>query len=295
MSERPLVSILTPSLNHGAFLSACLQSVREQTYPNLEHIVQDGGSTDDSLEILSSAPGVFWESTQDQGQSHALNLALQRSKGDYIGVLNADDLYLPKAIAEAVSWLERHPEIAVVYGDQLNVSPEGEPLNLYSPGSWSFEGLYCVELIPPAQAAFFRRSSLEKVGFFIDSSLPTCPDYELWVRLGLEFPMLYVPQVWAYYRNHPHSETSQSQMVESMVQARRTVMERLESTPEYRARLLPLRERAECGLNLWATLAQLNCRQRLKALPYLQRAALFTRTDDQKRRLKQAVRRWFRP
>jgi len=82
VAERPLVSILTPSFNQARWLPDNLESVRRQTYPNVEHVVMDGGSTDGSVDVLSSAPGrVVWRSEPDSGQSDALNKALNQIRG----------------------------------------------------------------------------------------------------------------------------------------------------------------------------------------------------------------------
>jgi glycosyltransferase involved in cell wall biosynthesis len=108
MSRRPLVSILTPSFNQAAWLRENLRSVSEQTYANIEHVVMDGGSTDDSVEILRRADArVRWRSQNDRGQSHALNLALSASGGEIIGWLNSDDAYFDRSVLSTLSELSK--------------------------------------------------------------------------------------------------------------------------------------------------------------------------------------------
>src|SRR5713226_6394238 len=118
MLSSKLVSILTPSFNQARWLADNLRSVTNQTYPHIEHIIMDGGSTDSSVEILKKAgPNVRWRSEPDRGQSHALNKAFAESRGEVIGWLNSDDAYFtPTAVAEAVQVFERCPDVNVVYG-----------------------------------------------------------------------------------------------------------------------------------------------------------------------------------
>src|SRR5439155_22367268 len=106
-----------PSYNQGRFLTDCLRSVRDQTYPMVEHIVMDGGSTDNTLELLRQAGrSIRWESRRDSGQSDALNRAFEQSSGSIVGWLNSYDAYYrPTVIADVVDTFAKHPQIDVVY------------------------------------------------------------------------------------------------------------------------------------------------------------------------------------
>ncbi|MBA4380647.1 MAG: glycosyltransferase, partial [Anaerolinea sp.] len=109
---QPLVSIVTPSYNQAQFLEATLRSVLEQDYPNIEYLVVDGASTDGSLEIIRRYADqlAWWVSEKDSGQSEAVNKGLQRARGEIVGWLNSDDVYLPGAVSAAAAAFQSHPE-----------------------------------------------------------------------------------------------------------------------------------------------------------------------------------------
>lgn len=181
--KQPLVSILTPSFNQSEWLADNLTSVRRQTYPHIEHIVMDGGSTDGSIELLqcTSTPPTYWRSESDKGQSHALNKALALSQGSIIGWINSDDAYIDRyAVEIVVETFLRHPEIDVVYGHSLLVNGSNEVLQfLWAP---PFIHPLTKFLTPYYQpAVFFRRDILG--ARMVDESLDYVMDYDLWARL----------------------------------------------------------------------------------------------------------------
>jgi glycosyltransferase involved in cell wall biosynthesis len=118
LNKEPLVSIVTPSYNQGAFLEQTILSVLEQTYPTVEYCVMDGGSDDNSVDVIKKYAGQinYWESIQDRGQAHAINKGLRQAKGEFLGWLNSDDVLLPGTVERIVNTFNQHPEIDVVYG-----------------------------------------------------------------------------------------------------------------------------------------------------------------------------------
>lgn len=256
VEARPLVSIITPCYNSGRFLEACIQSVLAQDYACVEHIIQDGVSTDETPLILERYKGqVDWLAEPDRGQADGLDRALKRCRGDFILVLNADDVLLPQAASWAVVHMARHPEAAVIYGDLYIIDGAGEVITaLVGPAPYDFEQMLCVEQVLPAQAAFIRRSCLEQVGLGADPNLDTCPDYEMWVRLGLKFPMRYAPGFVSRYRWHPHPDGAQPRSVKRFIQAKRLVMDRLFDDPATPLEIRRLRRRAYSGLAWWGAL-----------------------------------------
>ncbi len=255
MKEKPLVSIVTPCYNSAQFIEQCIESVLAQDYPYVEHIIQDGASTDGTVDKLKKYDGkIDWISEPDKGQSDGLDKALKRCRGDIILVLNADDELLPHAASWGVENMARYPDAAVVYGDQYVIDSNGKIIKaLKYDFSYDFFKLLCVELVLPAQSAFIRRAHFEQVGLYADAELDTCPDYEMWVRIGLKFPIVYVPGFITKYRWYPKTFDSRlPRTIERMVTSKREVMDRLFDNPATEEEIRKLRRRAYGGLNLWA-------------------------------------------
>lgn len=250
-----LVSIITPCYNSVKFIEQCIKSVQAQTYPRVEHIVQDGASADGTVEILQRYTGrVDWMSEPDRGQADALDRVIKRSHGDILLVLNADDMLLPNAVSWAVEALARYPTDAVIYGDLYLMDEFGNAIGEYVGPEYDFASVLCVEKVLPAQAAFIRRSALEQVGLWADATLDTCPDYEMFVRLGLRFPMRHVPGFVARYRYYVRPMDGVTpRSVDRFVQAKACVMERVFDNRTDHNGLKALRRRARAGLLLWAS------------------------------------------
>lgn len=207
MSDQPLVSVLTPSFNQGSWLQDNLTSVQRQTYQNIEQIVMDGGSTDETLQVLENAPSyVKWTSEPDRGQSHALNKALGQSSGEIIGWINSDDAYVDRrAVATAVETFRRHPDVGVVYGHGLVLNESNEfMLGLWSPPYIDRALELGMLFLQPS--LFFRRDVLPEP--FVREDMHYVMDWEMFLRLrekGVRFKR--IPVVVGLDRQQPDRKT----------------------------------------------------------------------------------------
>jgi glycosyltransferase involved in cell wall biosynthesis len=202
----PLVSIVTPSLNMDRFLEETIRSVLDQDYPRIEYLVMDGGSTDRTLEILERYRGrLRFVSAPDTGQAAAVNQGFDLTSGEIFAFLNADDTYLPGAVAAAVQGFLRHPQAGVIYGDAWHVSADGSriaayPVEPFDAGRLARRCFLC------QPAAFLRRDVFAAAGK-LDPGLRFALDYDLWIRIARRSSMQKIDAVLAASRMHAASKT----------------------------------------------------------------------------------------
>jgi glycosyltransferase involved in cell wall biosynthesis len=203
--SQPLVSIVTPSLNQGAYLEQAIRSVLDQDYPRIEHIVVDGGSTDETLEILGRHPHLQWVSEPDGGQAAALNKGFRRARGEVFAWINADDYYLPGAVSAAVRTLVE-TGCALVHGGWRQVDEAGATIRDVAPVPFDYRRELEAANSVAQPGTFFTRAAFEAVGG-VDESYRYALDYELWLKLGGRFEVRHVDRLLAAYRYHPTSKT----------------------------------------------------------------------------------------
>lgn len=208
MIDRPLVSIVTPSLNQGNFIEATIRSVLEQDFPNIEYIVMDGGSTDGTLDILRKYEDrLTWVSEPDGGQSDAIHRGYLRSRGSILAWVCSDDMYEPGAVNAGVSELISDPNLALVYGNAGLVDETGERIGICTWVEPFDLGRLINDVDFIAQpATFFTRSAYMAVGG-LNPTLHWAMDYDLWIKLGTRYPVKYVPELWAMIRLHKDTKT----------------------------------------------------------------------------------------
>ena len=201
MSEVPLVTVVTPSLNHGRFIRETIESVLSQGYPRIEYLVMDGGSRDGTNEILKAYDGrLSWVSEPDGGQTQAINKGWRRARGTILAYLNSDDTYLPGAVETAVAALGAHPDAGAVYGEGYHVDEHGGvieryPTEPFDPARLAQTCFICQPTV------FLRRDVVERLGY-LDESRRYCMDYDLWIRLARVSRFVHVPRYLANTRLH---------------------------------------------------------------------------------------------
>ena len=202
-----VVSIVIPAYNHAEFLKQAIESVLRQSYPEIELIVFDDGSSDNTRDILAEYSGrFFWETHQNMGQAKTLNKGWAMSKGTYLSYLAADDFLHPDAVKTSVETLEANPEVVLTYCDFNMVNARSRILRRKRTPEFSYADLSVRLICQPGPGIFFRRDAFEHAGCW-NASLTQTPDFEYWLRLGLEGPFERIPQALASYRMHDQSQS----------------------------------------------------------------------------------------
>ncbi len=208
LSNLPRVSIVTPSYNQGRYLENTIRSVLDQDYPNIEYIIADGGSQDESVEIIRKYQErlAWWVSEKDKGQSDALNKGFAHATGEILAWLNSDDTYYPGTVSQAVAFLKEHPEAGLVYGDANLVDDSGKVIGHFASKQTDYRRMLRGSVHIPQATTFFRSALWRQVGP-LDPSLFYAFDYDLWVRLAKVSELGYIPRLWANFRIHTHGKT----------------------------------------------------------------------------------------
>ena len=207
----PKISIVTPSFNQARFIDTNIQSVLAQQYPDIEHIIIDGGSTDGTVEILKKYSHLHWISEKDNSQSDALNKGFRRATGEIIGWLNSDDTYCP-AVFHAIAEQFERKDVMVLCGDGYEIDERGEITHPLSSRSTDPDSLirywkWKYEFVQPS--FFFRRNVFDEVGF-LDESLYYAMDYDFFIRLGLRYRFGYTSKPLANLRMYPESKSGRN-------------------------------------------------------------------------------------
>lgn len=281
----PLVSLVTICRNAMPHIRTCVDSLLALDYPNVEIVVQDGGSTDGTLELLLSYGNrIRLCSQEDSGHGEAMTRALARCRGSVIGTCNADDLLMPHAATWAVEHLGRHPDAAAVYGDYCVIDRTGKVVAgpHSGPAEFRFDRVLCVEDVIPMQSSFFRKSSLEEAGLLSAGWMPKlCEDFLFWVSLGFRSPIKRCPGVVSLYRVHEGSGTFQPDLWARIYASKREVLERFFLRPDLPYELRSLRSRALGGLALSvASMFLVNFDLPAQAMEYVELARSEQPSDD---------------
>lgn len=197
------MTVVTPSFNQARFLEETIRSVLLQGYPHLEYIVLDGGSRDESVEVIRRyEPWVsYWTSGKDRGQSDAINRGFRRATGEWVGWQNSDDFYAPGALGHLVETAQAHPAAGVIYGGVQLCDAKSKVTGSYPTSAFDPHAM-----LPWAnmfnQSMFFHRRVFE-AGHFLDESQHHFIDHDFFWRLilaGYEFA--YCPALSATFRLH---------------------------------------------------------------------------------------------
>ena len=211
LSEYPKLTIVTPSFNQGRFLEETILSVLNQDYPNLEYIIIDGGSTDNSVDIIRKYEDrlAYWVSEKDRGQSHALNKGLEISTGEIIGWINSDDIYMPWTFRTAVKTLITRPELSLIWGSRILINEDTNVVGFSMASEYIPETMhFCIN----SETAFWTRDTLESVGL-ADESYQFAMDLEYFGRIAKSRKVGPIPSFQGCFRCYPQNKSSTMQDV----------------------------------------------------------------------------------
>jgi len=219
------ITIVTPSYNQGKFIRQTLENVLvNQDYKDIEHLVIDGGSSDETLEILKTYKARFpneltYISEKDSGQSNAINKGFHKATGDIIGWINSDDYYEKNIFKYIVNYFIENPNVDMIYGichvvdENGNFLMDGEDSHAFKKCNIDYKEFKYENLMDvysgliPQPAVFFRKKIFDKVGY-LDESLNFVMDYEYWLRIGRVFQIRRVDKLLAYFRTHREAKTT---------------------------------------------------------------------------------------
>lgn len=213
----PKISIVTPSFNQGCFLEECINSVLSQNYPNLEYIIMDGGSTDESVEIIKKYEKylTYWQSTPDGGQYAAIDWGFRRTSGDIMAWINSDDKYHENAFFKVASIFSSYSQVDWITARHVLWDAKGsiKYINCNRLPGFSRDRILRKNYDNPfimQEGTFWRRSLWEKAGGYLRSDLEFAGDLELWARFFRHAQLYNVDTLLGGYRVHGNQKFSRS-------------------------------------------------------------------------------------
>ncbi|MBB6271536.1 glycosyltransferase involved in cell wall biosynthesis [Pedobacter cryoconitis] len=213
MDNLPLVSVIVPCYNHDKFIETCIKSIVNQTYKNIQIIVIDDGSRDNSPQILdqlSKEYGFFFERQQNQGLSRTLNKGINSyAKGKYISVIASDDYWDTEKIEKQVEFLEQHPNYGIVFGKAIIVDENDQKTGTLGDGisahDLEFEQLFLDNKVI-ALTTMIRKEIFDSLGGFNESSY--IEDWDLWLKISELHKVGFIDEYMGYYRRHSSNMSS---------------------------------------------------------------------------------------
>jgi len=209
-----LVSIVTPTFNSISYLGETLSCIEHQSYPLIEHIVVDGGSTDGTLQLLEKYPQIRWRSESDRGMYDAINKGLRLAQGSILAYLNSYDLYYPDTVKRVVDFLATHSETDLVFSDCRFIDESGHTLftRKFPPYRHVLFGVLDGSTVPQ-QTCFWRKRVHDIVGYF-DETLKMAADFEFIIRVGEKCTITKIHgSPLASFRFHPDMQTLKKKQI----------------------------------------------------------------------------------
>jgi glycosyltransferase involved in cell wall biosynthesis len=208
MVDFPTVSVVIPSWNQGRFIGRTLESILKQDYPGkVEIIVSDGGSTDETVEVLKRyGDRLIWWSARDKGFVDAVTKGVARATGEILAVQSSDDYYLPGAFRAMAAGFHQYPEASFISGGEYSIDLQGNVLSTSNPTGEITPRTILFNTIPPQHATFVKRWFFEETGG-MRLAVDMCADIDQWYRVSHLAPGHYISSMLAAYQLHPDQRT----------------------------------------------------------------------------------------
>lgn len=256
----PLVSIIIPSYNHEKYVIDSINSVLNQTYQNIELIVIDDGSKDNSVSIirdLSKKYGFKFINRENRGLSATLNEGIKISSGKYISILASDDKIIEYKIEKQVQFMEENPDYMASYGNRIIIYGKIERKDIVNnaKSGWIFHELLTAKISIPALTSIINKSVFNYIGYY-DENL-WIEDWDMWLRIAEKYQIGYLNEYLAYYRKH---DTNISFQLLKMYKAQKEILQKWKSYDKYK-------EVMEIWKLIWFSYLSKN--YKIEAKPYL--------------------------
>ncbi|RME70603.1 MAG: glycosyltransferase [Chloroflexi bacterium] len=281
---KPKVSVVIPTYNSAAYITATVESVLAQTFTDYELIVVDDGSTDDTARRLQPYMGrLTYIYQENKKYSGARNAGLRAATGEYVALLDSDDLWLPDKLARQVVVMDAHPDVVLCNCQAAYIDPQGRPTHFRgqvfkgreAPGVEIFDALprlFTFDLIITTSTVMIRRTALDQVGLFDDTHIHG-EDWELWVRLASQGRFAYLPDALAQYRVYGWQKVIRAESRDEWVSDQfRTIQRAADLWPGDPAERDRLQAAAAATVYRRAALANFQLRQADRGQVYLAKA-----------------------
>lgn len=200
-------SIITPSYNQGQYIEDTIKSVLNQNYDNFEHIIIDGGSTDNTIEILKKYKHLKWVSEKDNGQTDAINRGFNLATGDIITWINSDDYYEENVFNDIANYFEKNENCLFLYGNQTYVDVKKNILIELDKHNLSLKNLLENPNIIRQSSSFFHKKLISQIGL-LDTKFNLVMDFDYFVRIGSIAKFHYINKNLSYYRWYSDTKTN---------------------------------------------------------------------------------------
>ena len=200
------ISVITPSLNQADFIEKSIRSVLFQDYSDFEHIIIDGGSSDNTIDILKKYNHLKWISEKDSGQSQAINKGFEIATGDIICWLNSDDYFDTDTFTRVSDYFNKHPDCSLLYGDITYVDEKNTVIRRITGNEISHSALSIYPDLVRQPSTFWRKSIINEFGG-LNEKLKLVMDLDFFLRISSKYKFHYIPQNLSFFRTYSEGKT----------------------------------------------------------------------------------------